>query len=722
MGSKSKTVKRSATPAFRNAALPTEARVADLLSRMATEEKIAQLSANSKGVERLGMKDYYWGGECLHGLCHTGRATVFPATVAMAATFDVALVKRIASAIGDEARAKYHDAEWRKLSAPPATLTFWTPNINIFRDPRWGRGQETYGEDPYLTGAIGAAFVRGLQGDHPRYLKAMGCAKHYAAHSGPERLRSHFSANVSRKELFETYLPAFEALVKAGVQSVMAAYNAVNGEPCPGSPTLLQEILREKWGFEGFVTSDAGAIQNMHRTFKVTGNAMESSARALKIGCDTDIGDGHTGQLAEALRQGLVSEADIDRAAGRLLKVRFRLGEFDDPAKVPYTKLRGKTIQCAKHIALARETAVKSCVLLKNNGVLPFSRDTRTICVTGPNAADLQVLLGNFYRGVSAKLVSVLEGIVGAAPEGTRVTHLQGCFLVHPNLSPSDWVGGLAEWADAVVAVVGTSPLMEGESGEVIGAVEGGDRDGIDLPPNQLELIRMLRRKAPNKPLILIVTGGSPIALGEAHDLADAVLFAWYPGEQGGAAVGDLLFGKESPSGRLSMTFPKSLEQVPPFDEYSMQGRTYRFMKEEPLYPFGFGLSYTTFKYGAMKLSRRKIKAGESVVAELTLKNAGKHDAEEVVQLYLSAVEGRADRPRYSLKGFQRVRVKAGKSAQVRFTITPGMMAQVNEQGESVVEPGMMTVTIGGASPGKRSRALGAPEPAVARIEIVPND
>jgi beta-glucosidase len=721
MGSKVKTIKRSATPAFRNAALPTEARVADLLRRMTVEEKIAQLSANSKGVPRLGMKDYYWGGECLHGLCHTGRATVFPTTVGMAATFDTALVQKVASAIGDEARAKYHDPEWRKLTAPLATLTFWTPNINLFRDPRWGRGQETYGEDPYLTGAIGAAFVRGLQGDHPRYLKAMGCAKHYAVHSGPEKIKSNFSANVSRQVMFETYLPAFEALVKAGVQSVMAAYNAVNGEPCPGSRTLLQEILREKWGFDGFVTSDAGAIPNMHRTFKVTKNAVESSAEALKIGCDTDIGDGHTGQLAEALRQGLVSEADIDRAAGRVLKVRFRLGEFDDPNKVPYTKFRSQTIQCAKHIALARETAVKSCVLLKNNGVLPFKRDVRTICVTGPNAADLQVLLGNFYRGVSAKLVSVLEGIVGAAPEGTRVTHLQGCFLVHPNLSPSDWVGGLAEWADAVVAVVGTSPLMEGESGEVIGAIEGGDRDGIDLPPNQLELLKMLKRKVPNKPLILVVTGGSPIALGEAHDLADAVLFAWYPGEQGGAAVGDLLFGKESPSGKLSMTFPKSLEQVPPFDDYSMQGRTYRFMREEPLYPFGFGLSYTTFKYGAIKLSRRKIKAGESVVAELTLKNAGKHDAEEVAQLYMSAVNGRADRPLCSLKAFQRVRVKAGKSAQVRFEITPGMMAQVNEQGESVVEPGTMTVTIGGASPGKRSRDLGAPEPAVATIEIVPS-
>ena len=402
---KTKVAKKKTAMGFRDETLPIDTRVKDLLARMTVDEKIAQLTSYSKGVARLGVNDYYWGGECLHGLCHTGKATVFPATVAMAATFDPGLVEKIASAIGDEARAKYHDEKWRDLAAPKSTLTFWTPNINIFRDPRWGRGQETYGEDPVLTGTMGAAFVRGLQGKHPKYIKAMGCAKHYAAHSGPERLRSNFDVKVSRRELFETYLPAFEMLVKADVGSVMAAYNAVNGEPCPGSPTLLQEILRGKWGFKGFVTSDAGAIPNMHNNFKVTANDVESAARAITIGCDTDIGNGLTRHLPDALKQGLVTEADIDRSAARVLSIRFRLGEFDDPTHVPYTKIGRKVIQSKKHIALARETAAKSCVLLKNNGCLPFGPKVRTICVTGPNAADLQVLLGNFYRGVSGRLV-----------------------------------------------------------------------------------------------------------------------------------------------------------------------------------------------------------------------------------------------------------------------------------------------------------------------------
>lgn len=699
--------------AYRDASLPLEQRVADLVGRMTLEEKVSQIRSRSPAIPRLDIPEYHWGGECLHGLVHTGRATVFPSAIAFGATFDTGLVRRVASAIGDEARAKYHDPAWQ---SPSVAITFWTPNINIVRDPRWGRAQETYGEDPFLTGTIGAAFVRGLQGGHPRYLKATACAKHFAVHNGPEHLRRAFDARVSLKDLHESYLPAFRMLIDAGVASVMATYNRVNGEPCPCSTMLLRDILREDWGFQGFVTSDAGAIQAAHEHHKATRDRLDSAVQAIKAGCDMEIGSDCYDELPAAVERGLVDEADIDLALSRVLTARFRLGMFDEPRNVPFARTSGNVIQCDGHIALAREAAVKSVVMLKNNGVLPLGREHKTVFVTGPNSVDLDVLLGNFYRGASARLVSILEGVVGAAPDGTAVTCMTGSFLKHEPDYASSWPVGLAEWADAVVAVVGVSPLMEGEDGECIGSMNGGDRDRLELPPNQVEFVRNIA--GAGKPLVLVVTGGTPVAMPELHELADAALFVWYPGEQGGAAVGDLLFGHESPSGRLPMTFPRTTAELPAFEDYSMAGRTYRFMQREPLYPFGFGLSYTRFEYGPLVLSANRLERGQPVGVAVEVTNVGGREAEEVVQLYLSDDEASVRVPRCSLVGFRRISLEPAESKTVEFDITPQMMEVVLDDGTRALEPGSFTVVVGGSLPGRRSVQLGAPEPAKGQFEL----
>jgi beta-glucosidase len=705
---------------YRNPSLTISQRVEDLLSRMTLEEKVSQLQSNSPAIKRLGIDAYPWFGECLHGLVHTGRATVFPAALALAATFDADLIRQVGDAIASEARAKHHDKAWYKASGPRVGLNFWTPVVNLLRDGRWGRAQETYGEDPYLSGAIGGALVRGLQGSHPRYMKVAACAKHFAVHSGPERIRGDFNAVIPPKDLRETYLPAFKMLVDAGVETVMGAYNRLNGEACCGSKTLLTDILRRQWGFDGHVVSDGGALHGLHGNHKVTADEMGSAVMGVKAGCDMDNSAPPLYRhLPEALEKGLVSAADIDACVRRVLATRFKLGMFDDPARVPYTKIKPSVIGSPKHIRLARQSALESIVMLKNNGALPLKPSAKTVFVTGPNAADVQVLLGNFYRGVTPNAVTVLEGVVAQAPEGVAVTHMQGCYTERPNVFPSNWAFGLAEWADALVAVVGISPLMEGESGECIGAKDGGDRDEHDLglPPHQIEFVRRLAGM--KKPLIVVVTGGSPISMPEIHELADAVLFAWYPGEQGGTAVGDIIFGHESPSGRLPVTFPKSVEQLPPFADYSMRGRTYRYMTEEPLYPFGFGLSFARFKYGKMQLTPRRVRAGESAWAEVVVTNAGPCVADEVVQLYITDDVASTTTPLSALKGIQRIRLAPKKSARVRFEITPEMMMLVNDTGESVLEPGAFTVTIGGSSPGQRSHELGAPKPAVGKFNLI---
>lgn len=696
---------------------PQDERIDDLLGRMTLEEKCSQLLADSPAIERLGVSAYHWWNECLHGVARAGKATVFPQAIGLAATFDENLIERIGAAIADEARAKFNAAVAAGNRGQYRGLTFWTPNINIFRDPRWGRGQETYGEDPYLAGTLGSAFVRGLQQTQDGYLKAAACAKHYAVHSGPEALRHVFDAVVSRKELYETYLPAFRRLVEADVEAVMGAYNRVNGEPSCASALLLEEILRGEWAFDGHVVSDCGAIGDFHDHHQVTGSAEESAALAVARGCDLNCGNVYEA-LPSAVQQGLLQEADIDRSLRRLLRTRFRLGMFDPPDRVPFTSIGVDVIRSPEHVALAREAAEKSIVLLKNTGILPIGRgdDPKTIYVMGHNAASTDVLLGNYY-GISDSLVTVLEGIAAESPEHYRVDYKLGMQPDRPNANPVDWTTpGKWDHYDVCIAVVGMVPMLEGEEGEAILSAEKGDRTEIGLPPHQIEKLR--RIKEAGVPLVVVLAGGSAIAVSEIHEFADAVLFMWYPGEQGGAAVARVIYGAVSPSGKLPVTFPRSIDQLPPFEEYAMDGRTYRFMDDDPLYPFGFGLSYTSFDYGAAT-GPATVASGESATVSATVTNNGSVGSSEVVQWYLTDVEASVRVPRASLCGAKRVFIPAGAHRTVEFEIPPAAMAVVREDGTSVIEPGEFVVTVGSASPGTRAVELGAPKPAQMRFTVL---
>lgn len=705
---------------FLNPDIPLEDRIEDLISRMTLEEKCSQLLADSPAIERLGVPAYHWWNECLHGVARAGRATVFPQAIGLAAAFDPDLMRRIGEAISDEARAKYHAAVEKGMRGQYRGLTFWTPNVNIFRDPRWGRGQETYGEDPYLSGELGAAFVEGLQQQQDGYLKAAGCAKHFAVHSGPEAERHSFNALVSPKDLHETYLPAFERLVRAGVEAVMGAYNRTNGEPCCASNLLIEQILRSDWGFKGHVVSDCGAIADFHEHHKVTTSAEDSAALALNTGCDLNCGWAYKA-LGRAVEQGLTTEQTVDRSVARLLRTRFRLGHFDPDWLVPWSDTPTDEIRSQDHVKLAREAAEKSIVLLKNNGVLPIERGgtPKRIYLMGPNAASTDVLLGNYF-GASDNLVTVLEALTEAVPEHFTVEYRMGMLAHQDTINPVDWsTPGEFDTFDIVIAVAGLVPMLEGEEGEAILSAEQGDRSDIGLPPHQIE--RLKRIKAAGYPLIVVLTGGSPIAIGEIHDIADAVLFAWYPGEQGGPALARLLLGDASPSGKLPVTFPKSVSQLPPYHDYSMAGRTYRYMEVDPLYPFGFGLSYTTFTYGdasgPKRVRRDELQFGVEVSA--TVINTGTTSSEEVVQCYISGMDATARSPIASLCGVKRLSLRVGEHVKVAFTLNRRAFETVLEDGTRVVTPGRYKLQIGSCSPGSRSIDLGAPEAATMALMVV---
>ncbi|MCL2209545.1 MAG: glycoside hydrolase family 3 C-terminal domain-containing protein [Treponema sp.] len=701
-----------------------EKRIKELISQMTLEEKVSQLVYTSPAVERLGIPEYNWWNECLHGVARAGVATVFPQAIAMAAAFDDDLVKEIAHAISDEARAKYNEAVKQGNRRQYYGLTFWTPNINIFRDPRWGRGQETYGEDPFLTGKIGAAFVKGLQGDDPENLKTAACAKHYAVHSGPEKDRHTFNAIVNKKDLFETYLPAFKALVEAGVESVMGAYNRTLDEPCCGSFFLLKEILREKWGFKGHVVSDCWAIQDFHLNHKLTKSPEESAALALNAGCDLNCGCTYP-MLTVSCKQGLVTEETINAALERLLRTRFKLGMFEPPEKSRYGKLDRKIINCEKHRTLALKAAHKSIVLLKNdNNLLPLDSSPKKIDVTGPGAANAQTLFGNYY-GISSRFITVLEGIAEKAKDmyGINLEYRQGCLMYSDNSKGilfAGNMGGTVQFSnlkvdEVCIAVMGLDGAVEGEEGDAIASDSNGDRNTIELPSWQLNYLSTIR--ASGKKIILVLTGGSPIAFPE--DIVDAVIFAWYPGEAGGQAVADIIFGDVVPSGKLPITFPASTAQLPLFDDYSMKGRTYRYMTEKPLYPFGFGLSYTTFKFDSVSLSSPSISAGGSVKVSANISNTGKFDADEVVQIYITRDGRSEDEPLSSLRGFRRVFIPAGKNVKVEFDLSASAFETVNEKGESVLLCGVYTITAADAAPVPAATEKGASSPVFAKIEVI---
>ncbi|HEY2961107.1 MAG TPA: glycoside hydrolase family 3 C-terminal domain-containing protein [Pyrinomonadaceae bacterium] len=828
---------------YLNPKLPLDERVGDLISRMTLEEKVSQLMNAAPAIPRLGIPQYDWWNEALHGVAFAGVATVFPQAIGLGATFDPQLVNRVATVISDEARAKYHEAQRRANYNRFYGLTFWSPNINIFRDPRWGRGQETYGEDPYLTSRLGVAFVKGLQGDDPKYLKVVSTPKHYAVHSGPEPERHRFDAAASERDLRETYVPAFRAIVmEARAASVMCAYNRTNGEPCCANTHLLGDLLRGEWGFDGYVVSDCGAIDDIYKRHNFVKTAEEASALAVKRGTDLECGDSYKA-LVNSVKQGLISEAEIDRALKRLFEARFRLGMFDPPEMVPYARIPFSANDSPAHRQLALEAARESIVLLKNeNNTLPLGKDLKSIAVIGPNADDVQVLLGN-YNGQPSHATTPLAGIRQHVSSRTKVLHTLGTPLTEvsavpvpasvlrgPNgerglkaeyftnkalegapvltridrevnfdwgmtnpapVIPADdfsarWTGKLvptmtgkyrfgaiaddgvrvyldgkliaedwtehapatvtgevtleagksydikmeyyeskigavaklvwqlpvvntgspyaeainvAKQADTVVLVLGLSSRLEGEEMNVREpGFLGGDRVDIELPARQQRLLEAVA--ATGKPVVLVLLSGSALAVNWANEHINAIVQAWYPGEEGGTAIADTLFGDYNPAGRLPVTFYKSVDQLPPFENYYMDGRTYRFFKGEPLYPFGHGLSYTRFKYSGFSVSSPRVSPTENVTVSATVENAGTREGDEVVQLYITDVEASVRVPSRSLAGVERVHLKAGEQRVIRFTIEPRQLAVITDDGRTVVEPGDFKVSIGGKQPG----------------------
>jgi beta-glucosidase len=816
-------------------------RVAGLVSRMTLAEKVSQMVFDAPAIERLGIPAYNWWNECLHGVARAGVATVFPQAIGLAATWNPDLVHRIATAISDEARAKHHEALRRGIRQIYSGLTHWSPNVNIFRDPRWGRGQETYGEDPYLTARMGVAFVKGLQGDHPYYLKLVATPKHFAAHSGPESDRHHFDAQVTERDLRETYLPAFEACVRESkAASVMGAYNRVNGEPCCASPTLLEEILRREWGFGGYVVSDCGAIRDIYEHHQVVSTAEEAAALAVQHGCDLNCGSVYLSLLG-AVEQGLISEQAIDRAVERLFTARFRLGMFDPPEQVPYAQIPFEIIDSPEHRALALQAARESIVLLKNEGaLLPLPKDLGAIAVIGPNADDLPALLGN-YNGTPTRAITPLAGIRQKVLASTRVYYALGCAWVDgvvplqaippaclrpvgvsetgltgeyydnpefegdPVLTRVDrlvdlhwkdttpltgrwgdpfsvrWTGTLippasgvyrlgvhghssyrlylegellvesesihhpllqtqeveleagrlyqirlehvsrgldpqvqllwappeedptaqalevAEKADVVVAVMGLSPRLEGEEMPVrIDGFVGGDRTDITLPEPQEQLLKRLQ--ALGKPLVLVLLNGGALAVNWAAKHIPAIVEAWYPGQAGGDALADVLFGDYNPGGRLPVTFYQSVDDLPPFDDYAMAGRTYRYFRGEPLFPFGHGLSYTTFELSNLRIEPTQVALGRQVTVSVDVANTGDRTGDEVVQLYLCRSDTAVPRPTKELKGFKRVTLEPAERKTVTFTLHTHQLGFCDEMIQSVTEPGLVGVLVGSSS------------------------
>ncbi|HWA25772.1 MAG TPA: glycoside hydrolase family 3 N-terminal domain-containing protein [Lacunisphaera sp.] len=700
---------------FLDPELPLAQRINDLVGRLTLPEKISQLLHDSKAVDRVGVPAYNWWNEACHGVGRNGKATVFPQVIGLGATWNRDLVKRVAATIADEARAKHHAALAAGRRGQYQGLTFWTPNINIFRDPRWGRGQETFGEDPFLTGELGAAMVRGLQGDHPHYLKTAACAKHYAVHSGPEQDRHGFDAIPTQKDFTETYLPAFKKLVESGVEAVMGAYNRTLGEPCCGSKLLIGDILRGRWGFQGHFVSDCGAIDDFHTQHKVTRNAVESAALALKLGCDLNCGCTYN-DLILAVQQGLVTEAEVDTALRRLLSTRIKLGLLDPQERVPWSGTSPAIIDSTPHRQLACEAAIESIVLLKNNGILPLRQDHDSIMVCGPTAANTTALIGNYY-GFSSRLVTLAEGIFARAPECTRTVYRLGSPLFSPMSPGVNYTFSTAAENEITIAIIGLDPSLESEEGDSPASPIGGDRDAIELPKVQLEFITELRKHA--KKLIVVLTAGSSLAVPEVQEFADAVLQVWYPGCEGGRALAEVLFGDASPSGKMPLTVPRRTADLPPFISYAMKGRTYRFATIEPLYPFGFGLSYAKFTYGPLTLSSTKLGAGQEVTARTTVSNTSDRTASEAVQCYIQPPRSWPDAPLASLVDFKKVAVPAKGSVTVEFKLPAAAFAQVDAAGRQVHAPGNYGLVVGSASPGPRAIALGAPPPATGTIALV---
>lgn len=715
--------------AFLNPDLSLDARVDDLISKLDVVEKASQMLHGAPAIPRLGLPAYNWWNEALHGVARAGVATVFPQAIGLAAMWDQQRMHEIAVAISDEARAKHHEALRKGDHGIYRGLTFWSPNINIFRDPRWGRGHETYGECPYLTARLGVAFCKGLQGDDPKYLKLVATPKHFAVHSGPEGLRHSFDAQVSVKDLRETYLPAFHACItEAKAYSIMGAYNRTNGEVCCGSQTLLVKILREEWKFQGYVVSDCWAIRDFHEHHKVTNNWEESATLAIKAGCDLNCGCTFE-HLPQAVEQGLLSEADLDISLRRLFRARMLLGMFDPPERVPYASIPYEVNDCEAHHELALKAARESIVLLKNkNGTLPLSPEIRRIAVIGPNANDDRVMLGN-YNGTPSSPVTPLEAIRRAVSKQTKVFYCEGCRLTGMDTDGLSRAGHLseavsvAERADAVVLVLGLSADIEGEQGDVSNSESAGDKVDLNLTGLQQRLMEQI--VALGKPTVLVLMAGSAMSVTWAEQHVDAILDVWYPGGAGGTAIADVLFGKYSPAGRLPVTFPKSVSDLPEITNYGMKGRTYRYLEKEPLFPFGFGLSYAKFEYSDLRiegLTNASIDAAALVADGLrisvTVKNAGPCQSDEVSELFVQDLVASCRVPHHELRGFQRFTLAPGESKRVSFALSARDLSLIDEQGQRVLEPGTFRIHVGGSQPDARSAQLTGKPPLSVDVEV----
>lgn len=686
-----------------------EERTKALVDAMTLEEKISQLTFESAAIDRLGVPEYNWWNECLHGVARAGVATVFPQSIGMAASFNPELMGEVAKAISDEARAKHHEFDRQDDHGIYKGLTFWSPNINIFRDPRWGRGHETYGEDPYLTSRMGVEFCKGLQGNDEKYLKVVATAKHFAVHSGPEADRHKFDAIASIKDMKETYLPAFEACVKdAGVYSIMGAYNRTNGEACCASKTLLQDTLRDEWGFDGVVVSDCGAIKDIYHDHKLVDTPAQASALAVKNGCEINCGYIYP-HLLEAVKQGYITQQEIDLAVFRAVLTRMKLGMFDSMEDVPYASIPYEVNDCEKHHELSRKMARESLVLLKNNGLLPLDKNKiKTIAVIGPNADNRDALIGNYF-GKPSVSYTVLEGIRNVAPEA-KIIFAQGCSLVEPQ--NYDWgqnskssfteAKAAAEHADAVVLVLGMTAELEGE--ESGNTAEGGDKEDILMVGVQEQLMKTVAEVG--KPVVLVNMTGSCIDLRKSSQMTEAIIQAWYPGQFGGEAIAEAIFGEFSPSGRLPITFYNDMSEIPPFDDYSMDNRTYKFFEGNPMYPFGYGLSYGAVEYYRIRLSSAKIKLGDDIQVSIRCINRGKMDVKEVAQVYLSDDSATTRVPKRKLVAFKKIDLPTNEEQDLTFTIKSKDMAVITDKGENVIEPGTFTIHVGGFQPDLRSMKL----------------
>lgn len=711
-------------------------RAEELVKQMTLDEKVSQLKYDAPAIKRLDIPAYNWWNESLHGVARAGVATMFPQAIGLAAIFDEEALKDIGEVIAIEGRAKYNALSPKGDRDIYKGLTFWAPNVNIFRDPRWGRGHETYGEDPYLTSKLGVAYIKGLQGDG-EYLKAAACAKHYAVHSGPEEKRHYFDAIVSKKDLYETYLPAFEACVKEGkVVGVMGAYNRVNGEAACGSKTLLVDILREKWGFEGYIVSDCWAIRDFHTEHMVTHTPTESAALALNMTCDLNCGNTYLHVLA-AYHQGLVTEETIDQAVIRLMETRMKLGLFDEECE--YHQIPYRMNDCKEHNEFAKEITRKSMVMLKNDGTLPLNlQEIKNIGVIGPTANSRTVLEGNYF-GTASRYTTFVEGIQDYINEylreesrdDIRVYYSEGCHLFQNSMSSLSWENDriaeavvVAEQSDVVILCLGLDSTIEGEQGDTGNAFAGGDKCTLDLIGRQNLLLEKVLEAG--KPTILILSTGSAMAINRADESCAGIIQTWYPGAQGGTVLAELLFGECSPSGKLPVTFYKTTEELPDFDDYSMVGRTYRYMTQEALYPFGYGLTYGDVHISDVEIqnatgnreSQIVIPKGEDIEVKVTMENKGDCKVEEVVQIYVKDINSKYAVLNYSLGAFKRISLDKGEQQEIILKIAKSAYEIVNDEGERYCDTDSIRLFIGISQPDKRSIELTGKVPIMKEIYL----